>query len=297
MEITRDLCKNGSNPGRLSRDGSMNERPIGIFDSGVGGLTVASSIIELLPAEHMVYLGDDARGPYGPRERDEVRDFAREITDYLLGFGVKLVVVACNSATAAALEELQHEHDIPIVGVVAPGVRAALRRSMSRRVGVIGTELTIKSGSYERELRRLDPSIEVYSQACPEFVEFVERNEVYGERIGGIARGYLEPMVDAGVDTVILGCTHYPLLEDLLIELVGPGVRLISSADETADEVGDILDRLGWLRDGGSPGRRFFLTTGDEQKCTEVSRRFLGPEVSRSIHVSLEEHPALDFQG
>lgn len=273
----------------------MNERPVGIFDSGAGGLTVASSILKRLPGEHIIYLGDDARGPYGPRERDEVRGFAHEITEYLLGFGVKLVVVACNSATAAALAELQRDYEIPIVGVVGPGVRAALRRSMSRRVGVIGTTLTIESGLYERELRRLDPSIEIFSQACPEFVEFVERNEVYGERIGAIARGYLEPMVEAGVDTVILGCTHYPLLEDLLLEVVGPGVRLVSSADETAAEVSDILDRLGWLREGGQPGRHHFLTTGDEARSTELGRRFLGPEVQKVVSVTLDEQPVLEF--
>lgn len=273
----------------------MKDRPVGVFDSGVGGLTVASSILDLLPDEHIIYLGDDARGPYGPRDRDEVLSFAREITEYLLGFGVKLVVVACNSATAAALDELQRDYDIPIVGVIGPGVRAALRRSMSRRVGVIGTTLTIESGTYTRELRRLDPSIEIFSQACPEFVEYVERNEVYGEHIGAIARGYLEPMVEAGVDTVILGCTHYPLLEDLLLEVVGPGVKLISSADETAAEVGDILDRLGWLRESERGGRRYFLTTGDESKCTELGRRFLGPEVGRVIPVTFDKHPGLEF--
>lgn len=295
MEILEDVCKNWSRWALKKQGGGMKDQPIGIFDSGVGGLTVASSILELLPGEHIIYLGDDARGPYGPRGSDEVRGFAREITEYLLGFGVKLVVVACNSATAAALGELQRDYDIPIVGVVGPGVRAALRRSMSRRVGVIGTTLTIESGSYAKELRRLDPSIEIHSQACPEFVEFVERNEVYGERIGAIARGYLEPMVDAGVDTVILGCTHYPLLEDLLLEVVGPGVRLISSADETAAEVGDILDRLGWLRESERESRRYFLTTGDEAKCTELGRRFLGPEVGRVIPVTFEEHPGLEF--
>jgi glutamate racemase len=273
----------------------MKDRPIGMFDSGVGGLTVARSVIDRLPGEHIIYLGDDARGPYGPRDIDQVRRFAREIIDYLLGFEVKLVVIACNSATAAALEEAQREYDIPVVGVIAPGVRAAVRRSPRLNVGVIGTRCTIGSGSYERALKRLEPRATIFSQACPEFVEFVERGEVTGDHIAEIALGYLEPMKEAGVDTLIMGCTHYPLLEGLLREVVGPEVGLISSADETAAEVEDILDRLGWLRDDGAPGRHFFLTTGDVAKTVELGRMFLGPEVDRAVRVGLEfdQHPDL----
>ena len=274
----------------------MKNRPIGVFDSGIGGLTVVRSLIDRLPLEHVIYLGDDARFPYGTRETEEVRGFAHEITDYLLGFGVKLVVVACNSATAAALGELQQDYDIPVVGVISPCVRAATKRSSSGRVGVIGTGLTVRSGSYARELARLDPSVEIFSQQCPEFVEFVERNEVYGERIDAVARGYLEPMLRNGVDTIILGCTHYPLLEDLLLEVVGPGVTLISSAEETAAEVEDILDRLGWLREGDEPGRLYFLTTGDAERASELGRRFLGPELGQATHVDLRAHPDLEFE-
>jgi glutamate racemase len=271
----------------------MKNRPIGIFDSGLGGLTVVRSILDRLPGEDIVFLGDNARFPYGTKGNEEVRGFAREITEYLLGFGVKLVVVACNSATAAALGELQRDYDIPIVGVINPGVRAALRRSSRRRIGVIGTPLTISSGTYTSELKKLDPSVDVYGQACPEFVEFVERNELQGERIETVARGYLEPMVEEGVDAIIMGCTHYPLLEDLMIEVIGPGVTLISSAEETAAEVEDILDRLGWLKGEEGGGRLYFLTTGDAERCAEMGRRFLGPEVETVVSIDFSHHPEL----
>jgi len=273
----------------------MQDRPIGIFDSGVGGLTVVRSVMDLLPDERIIYLGDGARGPYGPRDIDEVRGFAHEIIQYLLGFDVKLIVIACNSATAAALDEAQRDYDIPIVGVIMPGVRAALRRSKRLQIGVIGTKVTITSGSYERAIKRLDPRAEVFSQACPEFVEFVERGEVTGDHISEIALGYLDPMLEAGIDTLILGCTHYPLLAPLLQEVVGGGVDLISSADETAAEVRIILDHLGWLADGSRPGSMMFLTTGDVAQSQELGRMFLGPEVRKVVPVCFEEHPEVDF--
>jgi len=265
-----------------------------MFDSGVGGLTVMRSVIDLLPDEDVIYLGDDARGPYGPREIEEVRIFAREIIDYLLGFDVKLVVIACNSATAAVLEEAQRDYDIPVVGVIHPGARAAVQRSRQGNIGVIGTRCTIGSGSYEKALKSLDDSVNVYSQACPVFVDFVERGEVTGDHIYEVALAYLEPMLVSGVDTLIMGCTHYPLLEGLLQEVVGPEVSLISSADETAAEVKDILYRLGWHRED-PPGRHVFLTTGDVKKCKVLGRAFLGPEVQGVTPVDLAERPELGF--
>jgi glutamate racemase len=273
----------------------MKDRPIGMFDSGIGGLTVMRSVIDRLPGEDVIYLGDDARGPYGPRDIDQVRMFSREIIDYLLGFGVKLVVIACNSATAAALEEAQRDYDIPVVGVIMPGVRAAIRRSKRMTIGVIGTRCTIGSGSYERALRRVDSRARVFSQACPEFVEFVERGEVTGDQITEIAMSYLEPLTEAGIDTLIMGCTHYPLLEPLLHDVAGPDVELISSAEETATEVEDILDRLGWLREGGSPGKQYFLTTGEVEKALELGRMFLGPEVREATHINFDSYPELDL--
>lgn len=275
----------------------MKNKPIGVFDSGVGGLTVVRSIIDLLPGEDVIYIGDDERGPYGPRDPEEVKGFAKEIIEYLIEMEVKLVVIACNTATAAYLEEAQRNYKIPIVGVIMPGARAALRESRSKEVGVIGTVGTVDSGSYEKDLVRIDKNVRVHSRACPEFVEFVERNEVYGERITGIARTYLEPLVENGIDALILGCTHYPLLEDLIIEVVGPGVTLISSADETAAEVKDILEKLGWLNESESPGRVAFLTTGDVEKCKDMGRRFLGPEIKDVLPISLDKRPVVTLKG
>ncbi len=272
----------------------MKDKAIGVFDSGVGGLTVVRSIIDILPEEDIIYLGDDARGPYGPRELDEVRKFAREIIEFLLGFGVKVIVIACNTATAAAIEIVQSEYDIPIIGVIKPGVRAALRKTRTKRIGVIGTVGTINSGAYERVIGEIDPEVIVVSRACPEFVDFVERNETHGSRIEKIARSYLEPMVTQGIDTLVLGCTHYPLLEDLITDVVGPGISLISSAEETAVEVGEILDSLGWKRRPDNRSSLMFLTTGDVQKCRELGRMFLGPEVEDVIKVRVGE-PALEI--
>jgi glutamate racemase len=266
----------------------MKERPIGVFDSGMGGLTVVRSMIDRMPDETILYLGDDARWPYGPRELDEVRGFARQIIDWLMSFDVKLVVVACNTATAAFLEQAQREYDIPLVGVILPGARAAVRQSKSGRIGVIGTKGTIASGAYERALKHFDPSVRVFSTACPEFVEFVESGEVTGDRVAEVALSYVEPMLDSGIDTLILGCTHYPLLEPLLAEVVGPDVVLISSAEETAREVDEILDRLGWSANSGRGGDFRFMTTGDTEKYERLGRIFLGPEVKSAEKVSVD---------
>jgi len=266
----------------------MKDRPIGVFDSGMGGLTVVRSMIDRMPGETILYLGDDARWPYGPRDLDEVRGFARQIIDWLMSFDVKLVVVACNTATAAFLEQAQREYDIPLVGVILPGARAAVRQSETGRIGVIGTKGTIASGAYERALKHFDPSVQVFSTACPEFVEFVESGEVTGDHVSEIALSYIEPMLDSGIDTLILGCTHYPLLEPLLAEVAGPDVALISSAEETAREVDEILDRLGWSVNSGGVGEFRFMTTGDTEKYVKLGRIFLGPEVQHAEKVSVD---------
>lgn len=275
----------------------MNNRPIGMFDSGIGGLTVLRAVIDRLPNEHIIYLGDDARGPYGPLDIKVVRDYSHEIIRYLIEFGVKLIIVACNSATAAVLAEAQTEYDIPIVGVIMPGARAAVRKSTHHRIGVIGTKCTIDSGLYELALKGIDPGVEVLGQACPELVDFVERGEVYGNEITEVALGYLDPLCDNGIDTLIMGCTHYPLLQGLLQAVVGPDVELISSAEETALEVEDILDKLGWIRAStGSTGVYHFLTTGDVMKAVQLGQLFLGPEVSNAVHVNFDYHPELLFE-
>ena len=205
-----------------------DRRPVGIFDSGVGGLTVVRAVLDLLPHEPVVYFGDTARSPYGPRPLGEIRTFAREIATYLLGRDVKLLVVACNSVEVAAIEDLTERSRVPVVGVIDPGVRAAHRSTRNGRVGMIGTEATVASGAYERAIRSLRDA-ELFSAACPAFVPFVERGDTTSDELLEAARGYLRPLTDAGVDTLILGCTHYPLLSGLLQVVMGPDVVLISS--------------------------------------------------------------------
>lgn len=223
-------------------------RPIGVFDSGVGGLTVLAEILDRLPYEHTVYFGDTARVPYGPRDPVEVREFAFEIVTYLTSLNVKLVVVACNTAAAVALGEMQAEFGVPIVGVIEPGARAAVLDTRNRRVGVLATKLTAESGAYRRAVHASDAGIEVYEQAAPEFVPLIERGIMEGPGLEGPARRYLTPLMEREVDAVILGCTHYPLISATINRILGPQVRLISSAGQTALEVGRILSRRGYLR-------------------------------------------------
>lgn len=268
--------------------------PIGMFDSGVGGLTVARALIDLMPDEHLIYVGDTARGPYGPRNLDDVREIAFEITDWLVRAGVKLVVVACNTAAAAALDSLRREFTLPIVGVVEPGLRAAVRATTGQRIGLCGTTGTVASGTYDRTLRRLRPEAELVSVSCPRFVEFVERGVTSGTEITRLASDYLEPLRDARVDTLVLGCTHYPLLARVISDAVGRHVTLISSADETAFEVLDVCGRTGICRfpePGAVSGSHRFLATADPGAFRELGRRFLGPEVASVMQVDLSIGP------
>lgn len=258
-----------------------------MFDSGVGGLTVARAVIDVLAHEDLLYLGDTARGPFGPRDLAEVRDFALEIIEWLVAEGVKLVVVACNTAAAAALAEAQATFTVPIVGVVEPGVRAALKATERRLIGMIGTATTVASGAYDDVLARQRSGARLVSVACPRFVEFVERGETAGPEIEALAEGYMAPLRDAGVDTLVLGCTHYPLLARVISDAVGRHVTLISSADETAFEVADIMEMTGTRRPGdtGVAGRHRFVCTGDTEVFQELGARFLGPEVATVEHV------------
>ena len=210
----------------------MSSAPIGIFDSGVGGLTVARAILDQLPNESTIYIGDTARGPYGPRPLAEVRDFALETIDFLVDQGVKAVVIACNTASAAMLRDARERYSIPVIEVIQPAVRRAVAATRSGRVGVIGTATTIESRAY-LDAFAAAPQIEITDVACPRFVEFVERGETSGAKITEIAREYLQPIIDADVDTLVLGCTHYPLLTGVISYLVGNGVSLVSSAEET----------------------------------------------------------------
>src|SRR3954452_7280743 len=252
-----------------------------MFDSGFGGLTVARALIDLLPDEDLVYVGDTGRYPYGPRPLDEVRQFAREITAKLIDeHDVKMVVVACNTASAAALDLLRFEHDVPLVGVIDPGVRAAVRVTSNNRVGVIGTVGTIGSGAYQRAVRAMRAPVTLACAACPGFVEFVERGEVGSEQVHVLAERLLAPVVEAGVDTLLLGCTHYPFLARTISDVMGRGVVLVSSADETAFEVRSLLAGSDLARDPASgPASARFLSSGDPCWFATLGRRLLGMEL------------------
>jgi glutamate racemase len=258
----------------------VDDRPIGVFDSGFGGLTVARALIDLLPGEDVVYFGDTGRYPYGPRPLDEVREFAREITDMLRReHDVKMVVVACNTAAAAGLELLRFEHDVPIVGVIDPGVRAMLAVTTNARVGVIGTVGTISSGAYQRAVIASRANVDLTCSACPGFVEFVERGEVGSEQVHVLAERLLAPVRVAGVDTLLLGCTHYPFLARTIGDVMGRDVVLVSSADETAFEVRAILEDTGLGRRSEGKGTHRFISSGDRDWFRQLGRRLLGPEL------------------
>lgn len=256
-----------------------DSRPIGVFDSGVGGLTVARAILELLPGEPLIYLGDGARFPYGPRPVEEIRRFAVEIAEDLVRRDVKMIVVACNSVEVAAISEVTEAAGVPVIGVIDPGVRAAIRATRNGRIGMIGTEATVRSGAYERAVAATGAPVELFTQACPAFVEHVERGDTSSRELLGVARAYLEPLRAAGVDTLILGCTHYPLLSGLISYVMGDGVVLVSSAEETAKDVYAALLREGLLREDPDPPAREWLTTGDPQAFLRLVRLFLGPDV------------------
>jgi glutamate racemase len=253
-----------------------DDRPIGMFDSGLGGLTVARALIDLAPAEDLVYFGDTGRFPYGPKPAEEVTKYACEIADLLVDRGVKMIVVACNSAAAAALEQLRTRVDVPVVGVIEPGMRAARLATRSGRVGVIGTVGTISSGAYQRAAAEVAPDVDLTCAACPGFVEFVEAGEVDSDQVHVLAERLLAPLVAARVDTLVLGCTHYPLLARTISDVMGPDVVLVSSAEETALQV---RAQLGSCRPDDRVGRHVFVTSGDPATFRRLGARFCGPEV------------------
>jgi glutamate racemase len=259
----------------------MNDAPIGIFDSGVGGLTVARAVLDQLPHEPLRYVGDTARGPYGPRPLAEVRAFSLEIMDSLVDNGVKLLVIACNSASAATLRDARERYDVPVIEVVHPAVRRAVAATRTGRVGVIGTAATITSGAYEDAFAAA-PQVDLTTIACPRFVEFVEAGITGGDELIAVAGEYLESMRDARVDTLVLGCTHYPLLTGVISYVMGEDVTLVSSAEETAKDVYGTLVRHDLLRDVHlpEPGHQF-MATGDPEDFQRLGRRFLGPEIGR----------------
>jgi glutamate racemase len=262
----------------------MDQRPVGLFDSGMGGLTVLHECLVTMPHEDFLYLGDAARLPYGPRPLDEIRRFAREIGAYLQGRGVKLVVVACNSATSAALPELQTALRVPVVGVITPEAHAAVQATRNRRVGLLATQATVTSRRYEELIHALDAGVDVVPVACPRLVPLIEGDDPFGEETVAAVREYCAPVEEAGCDTVVLGCTHYPLLTGVLSLVLGDDVTLVSSAEETAKDVYRVLTRADLLRDeAGPPPEHRFLATGDPEPFARLGRRFLGPEVGSVV--------------
>jgi glutamate racemase len=265
----------------------MDPRPIGVFDSGMGGLTVLHECLVTLPHEDFVYLGDGARLPYGPRPLEEIRRFAAEIAAYLERLGVKLVVAACNSATAAALPDLQRRLAVPVVGVIAPEAHAAVLATRSRRIGLLATEATVASGRYSELVRGLDAGAELVAVACPRLVPLIEGDDPFGEETASAVREYAAPLLEAAVDTVILGCTHYPLIRPILQRVFGRGITLVFSAEETALEVSETLRRKGMENSERREGTYRFLTTGDPALFRETGRRFLQLPIASAEHVSV----------
>ncbi|NQW74489.1 MAG: glutamate racemase [Candidatus Planktophila sp.] len=265
----------------------MSNASIGIFDSGVGGLTVARSILDQLPNESTIYIGDTARGPYGPRPLAQVREFALESLDFLVGQGVKAIVIACNTASAAMLRDARERYSIPVIEVIQPAARRAVAATRSGHVGVIGTNATIDSAAY-LDAFAAAPQLSITSIACPLFVEYVERGETSGPQITQIARAYFAPFIEAKIDTLVLGCTHYPLLTGIISYVMGGDVTLVSSAEETAKDLYRTLVENDLLRAAQStPPTHTFLATGDAKAFENLARRFLGPEVTRVEHQNL----------
>lgn len=284
----------------------MNDLPIGVFDSGLGGLTVAGEIMRTLPHESVLYFGDTARCPYGPRPRAEVRDFVLQIGTWLAQRHVKMLVVACNTGTAAGLAAAQRTFDVPVIGVVEPGARAAVKATLNRKVGVIATAGTVESGAYADAVRAVDAGVTVFSVATPKFVEMVEQGlhmgpgsleDLFAESsdvfvrptFHEIARDYLDPLKSTGIDTLVLGCTHFPLLAPAIRQVMGRGVRLISSAEETARDVAGTLRTRRTPAPSGNVARHRFFTTGDAEEFARLGSRVLGAPIGTAQHVDLTE--------
>jgi glutamate racemase len=258
----------------------MNNSPIGVLDSGVGGLTVARAILDQLPNEPIRYIGDSANGPYGPKPIAEVRKYSLQIMDKLVEDGVKALVIACNTASAATLRDARERYNVPVIEVIGPAVRRAVSVTRNKKVGVIGTKATIESGAYEDAFAAA-PEIQLFSKSCPRFVEFVESGITSGEEVLSVAKDYLEELRNQKIDTIVLGCTHFPLLSAAIGFTLGPEVAIVSSADETARDLYEVLVTKKLLRDKnlGAPVHEF-LATGDVSTFAPLAKRFLGPEVA-----------------
>ncbi len=257
-----------------------------MFDSGIGGLTVFKAVAQRLPREQLLYLGDTARLPYGSKSPETVTSFAIAIADFFAERDVKLMVVACNTMSAVALDALRARHDVPVIGVIAPGARAAVEATSRGRIGVIGTEATIASGAYEREIRAREPNAEIFARACPLFVPLAEEGWLDNDVARRSVALYLASLKKSGIDTLILGCTHYPLLRSAIADYLGPGVRIVDSAEETAIEVRQMLREHGLLRPRGRGTASFFVTDA-VQRFLSVGERFYGASVASAVRVVL----------
>ncbi len=265
----------------------MDPRPIGVFDSGMGGLTVLHECLVTMPHEDFVYLGDGARLPYGPRPLEEIRRFALEIGSYLEGQGVKMVLVACNAATSAGLADLQETLSVPVVGVINPEAHAAVQATRNRRVGLLATEATVRAGRYDELIHALDAGVSLIPVTCPRLVPLIEGDDPFGAETAEAVREYAAPLKQAGVDTVILGCTHYPLIRPVFQRVFGRGVTLVFSAEETAREVAETLTRKGIENAESREGAYRFLTTGDPALFSDMGRRFLQLPIASAEHVEV----------
>jgi glutamate racemase len=258
-----------------------SQNPIGVFDSGIGGLTVVREILKELPNENLIYLGDTARVPYGTKSSRTVITYSQVNARFLISKGIKLLVVACNTASAVALPSLRWDFEIPIIGVIEPGARKAVRTTKTGKVGVIGTPSTVKSNAYQKAMENIAPEIKVYSRSCPLFVPLAEEGWTEGEIAELTAKKYLHPLKEAGIDVLILGCTHYPLLKPVIQEVMGDEVVLVDSAEETALEIKRILGENGISNRNSSPSRREFYLTDVSDTFVAIAGRFLGEEIER----------------
>ena len=257
---------------------------IGVFDSGIVGLTVLQKIIELLPKENTIYLGDTARAPYGTKSVETVLRYSFENSEFLVEKGVKLVVVACNTSTAIALDRLRSSLEVPVIGVIEPGATKALDVTKNKKIGVIGTEATIQSGAYTKALRAKDLKVEVYSRACPLFVPLVEEGWTDNAVVEMTVKVYLGSLKQSGIDTLILGCTHYPLLKKAVRKFLGDTVCLVDSAEEIAKEVGSVLKKDSLARKNGGGSHSFFVTDAPD-RFVKVGQRFLGEKVESAVRI------------
>ncbi|MCJ7666503.1 MAG: glutamate racemase [Actinobacteria bacterium] len=266
----------------------MDNKPIGVFDSGVGGLTVLREIIKEVPNENTVYFGDTERFPYGPKDFRDVRNFVFKASGFLEKKGIKMLVIACNTGSVAALKELKQVFKIPVIGVIEPGARTAVSNTKNKRVGVIATKGTVESGAYEREISRIDPQIKTFSVAAPVLIEYVEKGILTGRSLNKAIKGYLDPLLKHDIDVLVLGCTHFPLIEKQILEVSGNNFKVISSAVETAKDVKKLLIEEDLSAEEGKKANRIFYETAPGGNFFKTGKMFLGREIKEVIRTKLD---------